>query len=142
MFGNWHSRGPGLGVGQRANCAIPGSHPSPNRVSDLLLFHIQDDSGPKLCKVSRCPVTVLVKFPHCTMGLMPQERKPVETRRRSSGVFSLRLLLSPQPLLTCLHGSPRPILSNPVCLEDLNKQVMGSLCLGGSRNESGLEGRP
>lgn len=57
---------------------------------------------------------------------MPQEREPVETRRRSSGVFSLQLLLSPQLLLTCLRGSPRPILSNPVCLENLNKQVVGS----------------
>lgn len=141
MFGNWHSCGPGLGVGQRANCAIPGSHRSPNRVSDPPLFHIQDDAGPKLCKVSRCPVTVLVKFLPA-LWTNASERKPVETRRRSSGVFSLRLLLSPQPLLTRLHGSPRPILSNPVCLEDLNKRVVGSHCLGGSRNESGLEGRP
>ncbi|EGW10509.1 hypothetical protein I79_022549 [Cricetulus griseus] len=41
------------------------------------------------------------------MGLVPSERAPVETRWRSSGVFSKGLLLSLQPRLTFLHRSLR-----------------------------------
>lgn len=52
-------------------------------------------------------VTVVVKFSPCKTGLVPSERAPVEARWRSSGVFSKGLLLSLQPRLTFLLGSPR-----------------------------------
>lgn len=108
---NWYSWDSGLSVCQRANCIVPERHPSPHHVSDTPLLHVQDDSQALgalgLTFAKSVGVTVVVKFPPCKMGLVPSERAPVETRWRSSGVFSKGLLLSLQPRLTFLHRSLR-----------------------------------
>lgn len=107
-----------LTASHRADCTT-----SPNHGSDTLLFHAQDNSegnlrsfGPKPCKVSRCHCGVesspLKVGLGCILTALPSERKPVETRLRSSGVFSTELLLSVQLLLSWHVGDM--ILSHQV----------------------------